>query len=177
MPSEKTLQAKKEVVNEISQKVKNAKSIVLADYRGLTVEQDTELRNELRKAGVDYKVLKNTMVRFAMKENGLDDLDKFLHGPTAVAISDSDPVSPAKVLAEFAKKYDKLELKAGVVEGKVIDVNGIKNLADLPPKEVLIAKVLGGFNAPIAGFANVLNANLRGLAVALKAIADQKAAV
>lgn len=177
MPSEKMLQAKKEIVIEISEKVKNAKSIILADYRGLTVEQDTELRNELRKAGVDYKVSKNTMVRFAVKENGLEELDKFLHGPTAIAISDSDPVAPAKVLAEFAKKYEKLELKAGVVEGRVIDVNGIKNLADLPPKEVLIAKVLGGFNAPIAGFANVLNANLRGLAVALKAIADKKAAV
>lgn len=175
MPSEKTLQQKKAVVKELSEKVKAAKAIVLADYRGLTVEQDTELRNALRKAGVEYKVVKNTLTRFAAKENGLDGLDSFLNGPTAMATSETDPVAPAKVLAEYAKKYDKLELKAGVVEGKVIDVNGIKALAELPPREVLIAKVLGGFNAPISGFVNVLNGNLRGLAVVLNAIAEKKA--
>jgi len=175
VPSEKTLQQKKAVVKELSEKVKAAKAIVLADYRGLTVEQDTELRNALRKAGVEYKVVKNTLTRFAAKENGLDGLDSFLNGPTAMATSETDPVAPAKVLAEYAKKYDKLELKAGVVEGKVIDVNGIKALAELPPREVLIAKVLGGFNAPISGFVNVLNGNLRGLAVVLNAIAEKKA--
>ncbi|HEX3029990.1 MAG TPA: 50S ribosomal protein L10 [Clostridia bacterium] len=175
MPSEKTLQEKKQVVQELSNKVKSAKSIVLADYRGLTVEQDTELRSALRKAGIDYKVVKNTLTRFAMKENGLGEIDTFLNGPTAMAVSDTDPVAPAKVLSEFAKKFEKLELKVGVVEGKVIDVNGIKALADLPSKEVLIAKVLGGFNAPISGFVNVLNGNIRGLVVALNAIAEQKA--
>lgn len=175
MPSEKILEKKKELVKEISSKVKDAKAMVLVDYRGITVEQDTELRNALRKAGVEYKVLKNTMVRFAVKENGLEGLDSFLNGPTAVAMSDSDPVAPAKVMAEYAKKFEKLELKAGVVEGKIIDVAGINGLAELPPKEVLIAKVLGGFNAPISGFVNVLNGNIRGLAVALNAIAEQKA--
>lgn len=175
MPSEKTLQSKKETVKEISEKVKAAKAMVLADYRGLTVEQDTALRSALRKAGVEYKVVKNTLTRFAMKENGFDELDSFLNGPTALAISDSDPVAPAKILSEFAGKFEKLELKVGVVEGKIIDVSGIKALAELPPREVLIARVLGGFNAPIAGFANVLNANLRGLAVALNAIAEKKA--
>lgn len=175
MPSEKILQQKKEVVKELSGKIKSAKSIVLADYRGLTVEQDTELRNALRKAGVDYKVVKNTLTRFAAKENGLDGLDKYLNGPTAMAVSETDPVAPAKVLAEYAKKYDKLEIKAGVVEGKVIDVSGVKALAELPPREVLIARVLGGFNAPISGFVNVLNGNLRGLVVALNAIAEKKA--
>lgn len=175
MPSEKTLQEKKQVVQGLSDKVKAAKSIVLTDYRGLTVEQDTELRSALRKAGVDYKVVKNTLTRFAMKENGLEEIDPFLNGPTAMAVSDTDPVAPAKVLSEFAKKFDKLELKVGVVEGKVIDVNGIKALADLPSREVLIAKVLGGFNAPISGFVNVLNGNIRGLVVALNAIAEQKA--
>lgn len=176
MPSEKTLQGKKEVVQELSEKIKSAKTIVLADYRGLTVEQDTELRNALRKAGVEYKVVKNTLTRFAANENGLEGLDPFLNGPTAMAISTADPVAPAKVLSEFSKKYEKLELKAGVVEGKVIDIDGIKALAELPPREVLIAKVLGGFNAPISGFVNVLNGNLRGLAVALNAIAEKKAA-
>jgi large subunit ribosomal protein L10 len=175
MPSEKTLQQKQAVVQEISEKIKGAKAIVLADYRGLTVEQDTELRNALRKAEVEYKVVKNTMTRFAAKENGLDDLSQFLSGPTAMALSDKDPVAPAKVLAEFAKKFEKLELKVGVVEGSIIDVNGIKALAELPSREVLIARVLGSFNAPIAGFVNVLNGNIRGLVVALNAIAEQKA--
>ena len=175
MPSEKILQQKQEVVKEISGKIKSAKSLILADYRGLTVEQDTELRNALRKAGVEYKVVKNTLTRFAAKENGLEGLDTFLNGPTAMALSDSDPVAPAKVLSEYAKKYEKLELKVGVVEGKVIDLNGIKALAELPSREVLIARVLGGFNAPISGLVNVLNGNIRGLVVALNAIAEQKA--
>lgn len=175
MPSEKTLLAKKETVKEISEKLKSAKSMVFADYRGLTVEQDTELRSALRKAGVEYKVVKNTMTRFAANENGLEGLDSYLKGPTALAISETDPVAPAKVLSEFAKKFEKLELKVGVVEGKIISVTEIKALAELPSREVLIAKVLGGFNAPISGFVNVLNANLKGLVVALNAVAEQKA--
>ncbi|MCR4435285.1 MAG: 50S ribosomal protein L10 [Clostridiales bacterium] len=175
MPSEKVLQEKKKIVKELTQKIKESKAMVLTDYRGLTVEQDTELRTALRKAGVEYRVVKNTLTRFAIKENGLEGLDPYLNGPTAIAISDTDPVAPAKVLSEYAKKYEKLELKAGVVEGRIIDINGIKSLADLPPREVLIAKVLGGFNAPLAGLVNVLNGNIRGLVVALNAIAEQKA--
>lgn len=174
MPKEKTISQKREVVDGISQKMKAAKAIVFADYRGLTVEQDTELRSALRKAGVEYKVVKNTLTRFAANENGLEGLDTYLNGPTAMASSESDPVAPAKVLNEYAKKYEKLELKVGVVEGRIIDIEGIKALAELPPREVLIARALGGFNAPISGFVNVLNGNLRGLVVALKAIADQK---
>jgi large subunit ribosomal protein L10 len=174
VPSEKMLQLKKEVVKGISEKVKAAKSIVLADYRGLTVEQDTELRNALRKAGVEYKVLKNTLTSLAMKENGLDEMDAFLKGPTSVAMSDSDLIAPAKIMAEYAKKFEKLELKAGVVEGKIVDVDGIKKLAELPPREVLIARVLGGLNAPITGLVNVLNGNIRGLAIVLNAIAEKK---
>lgn len=174
LPSNKILEQKKEVVQGLSDKIKAAKSIVFADYRGLTVEQDTELRSALRKADVEYKVVKNTLTRLAANENGLEELDPFLNGPTAMAVSETDPVAPAKVLAEYAKKYEKLELKVGVVEGKVIDLNGIKALAELPPREVLIAKVLGGFNAPISGFVNVLNGNIRGLVVALNAIAEQK---
>jgi large subunit ribosomal protein L10 len=174
LPKENTLNQKRAVVGDISSKMKAAKAMVFADYRGLTVEQDTELRNALRKAGVEYKVVKNTLTRLAANENGLEGLDSFLNGPTAMASSDKDPVAPAKVLNEYAKKYEKLELKVGVVEGKIIDIDGIKSLADLPSREVLIARVLGGFNAPISGFVNVLNGNLRGLVVALKAIADQK---
>ncbi|WP_024833003.1 50S ribosomal protein L10 [Ruminiclostridium josui] len=174
MPSNKILEQKKQVVTDLTEKIKSAQSIVLADYRGLTVEQDTELRNALRKAGVEYRVVKNSLTSLAMKESGLE-LDDFLVGPTSMAISSTDAVAPAKVLSEFAKKFEKLELKVGVVEGKVIDLEGIKALAELPSREVLIAKVLGGFNAPISGFVNVLNGNMRGLVVALNAIAEQKA--
>ncbi len=174
MPKEITLNRKKEVVDSISEKIKASKAMVFADYRGLTVGQDTELRSALRKAGVEYKVLKNTLTRFAAKENGLDDLESFLTGPTAMASSDSDPVAPAKIMSEYAKKYNKLELKVGVVEGKIIDLNGIKSLAELPSRDVLIARALGGLNAPISGFVNVLNGNIRGLVVALNAIAEQK---
>lgn len=175
MPSEKTLLLKKKAVEELSAKIKEAKSIVLADYRGLTVEQDTALRNELRKAGVEYRVVKNSMTQFAVEENGLKDLEIYLSGPTSIAMSSEDLVAPAKVLSEFAKKFEKLEIKAGVVEGKVIDLNGVKALAELPSKEVLVAQVLGTLNAPITGFATVLNANIKGLAVALQAIVDKKA--
>lgn len=175
MPSEKILQEKKEVVSGIASKLKEAKAMVFADYRGLTVEQDTELRNALRKAGVEYKVVKNTLTRIAAKENGLEGLDSYLNGPTALALSVTDPVAPAKVLSEYAKKYDKLEIKVGVVEGKIINVEGVQALAELPPREVLIAKVLGGFNAPISGLVNVLNGNIRGLVVALNAIAEKQA--
>jgi len=175
LPKESTLSKKREIINDLSSKMKEAKAVVFADYRGLTVEQDTELRSALRKAGVEYRVVKNTLTRFAAKENGFDELSEYLNGPTSMAFSVSDPVAPAKILNEYAGKFEKLELKVGVVEGKVIDVNGIKALAELPPKEVLIAKVLGGFNAPISGLVNVLNANIRGLVVALNAIAEQKA--
>ncbi len=174
LPKEHTLNKKREVINELSNKMKSAKAMVFADYRGLTVEQDTDLRAALRKAGVEYKVIKNTLARFAAKENELDELDSFFNGPTAMASSETDPVAPAKILSEYAKKYNKLELKVGVVEGKIIDTNGIKALAELPSREVLIAKVLGGFNAPISGLVNVLNGNIRGLVVALNAIAEQK---
>jgi large subunit ribosomal protein L10 len=175
LPKEQTLNKKRAVVDEISERIKSAKAIILADHRGLTVEQDTELRASLRKAGVEYKVVKNTLTGFAVKENGLEGLEAFLSGPTAMATSTEDPVAPAKVLSEYAKKFDKIELKVGVVEGKIIDLNGIKALAELPSKEVLVAKALGGLKAPIAGFANVLRANLTGLVVALNAIAEKKA--
>ncbi|MDK2798835.1 MAG: large subunit ribosomal protein [Clostridiales bacterium] len=175
MPSEKVLQQKQEAVQALVEKLKSATSGILVDYRGLTVEQDTQLRNKLREAGIEYKVVKNTLTRFAAKETGYEGLDEFLHGPTSLALSYEDPVAPAKILSEFAKDNEKLEIKVGFVDGKIIDLNEIKALAELPPKEVLIAKVLGGFNAPISGFVNVLNANLRGLAVALNAIAEKKA--
>lgn len=176
MPSEKVLNLKKEKVKELADKMREAKSFVLADYRGLTVEQDTKLRREMRAAGVEYTVIKNSIIRFAAQENGYEGLNQYLEGPTAVAISLNDPVAPSKLLTKFAKEYEKLEIKAGVVEGKIVDINGIKAIASLPSKEELVAKVVGGLSGPLYGLVNVLNANIRGLVVALNAIAEKKQA-
>lgn len=167
------IESKKKLVEEIKEKISESQGIVLVDYRGLNVEEDTELRNQFRKAGVEYKVYKNTMMRFAFKDLGLEDFNKYLVGPSAIAYS-KDPVAPAKITNEFAKKHKNLEIKAGVVDGKVIDIDGVKSLADLPSKEVLIAQVLGGLNGPISGFVNVLQGNIRNLVYALNAIAEQK---
>lgn len=174
MPSEAILAKKKQLVETLSEKIQGAKSFVLADYRGLTVEQDTELRSALRKANIEYKVVKNSMVRFAVKQNDLDELESHLVGPTSMAISSEDPIAPVKVLSEYAKKFKKLELKVGVVEGRITDLDGLKAIAELPSREELIAKTVGMFNAPIYGLVNVLDANIRGLVVALSAIAEQK---
>lgn len=176
MPSENILNKKKGEVAELSEKIKKAQAFVLADYRGINVQDDTQMRNDLRKANVEYKVVKNTLTKFAAEENGLNDLLPHLEGPTAIAISYTDPIAPAKILNEYSKKNDKIKLKAGYVEGKVIDIEGIKSLANIPSREELIAKMLGSFNAPISGFVNVLNGNIRGLVVALNAIAEKQGA-
>jgi len=173
LPSAKVLESKKKAVEDLTNELKSANSIIFADYRGLTVEQDTEMRAALRKEGIDYKVIKNSITSFAAKNCGLDGLEDHLKGPTSVAMSE-DIVAPAKVLSEFAKKYDVLELKAGVVEGEIIDMSKIKALASLPSKEELIAQVVSGFNAPISGFVNVLSGNLRNLATVISAIAEKK---
>lgn len=177
MPSAKVLEAKKIIVDNLTNKVAKSKTVILVDYRGLTVEQDTELRVALRKAGVKYEVVKNTLTRFAMNNNGYSELDTYLNGPTAIAYSYEDVVAPAKIISEFAKKFEHLQIKVGIVEGKIFDEKEIKALAELPSREELIAKVLAGFNAPISGFVNVLNGNLRGLVVALNGIAQKKASV
>ncbi|MBP2026183.1 50S ribosomal protein L10 [Peptoniphilus stercorisuis] len=171
---EEKLQMKTQLVDEIKEKIENAESIVLVNYRGLNVEEVTELRSNFREKDVDYKVYKNTMMRRAFNELGITELDELLKGPSAVAFSNDDAVAAAKVSAEFAKDHEKLEIKAGIVDGKVIGVEEVKALAELPSREVLIAQVLGGLNAPIQGLANVLTGNLRGLAVVLQAIADKK---
>lgn len=173
---EQTLQAKTQNIEEIKEKIDNAQSVVLVDYRGLNVGQLTELRSKYREAGVEYKVYKNTMMRFAFKDAGLEDFNEFLKGPSAIAFGYDDPVQAAKITSEFAKENEKLEIKAGIVDGKVIDVQGVKDLASLPSREVLVAQVLGGFNAPIQGFANVLQGSIRSLATVLNAIAEEKTA-
>ena len=173
---EQALQAKVQVIEEIKEKISSSQSMVLVDYRGLNVAQLTELRKRYREAGVDYKVYKNTMMRFAFKELGLEEFNEFLKGPSGVAFGKNDPVSAAKVTTEFAKTNDKLEIRAGIVDGKVIGVEGVKSLAELPSREVLVAQVLAGFNAPIQGFANVLQGTIRGLAIVLNAIVEKQTA-
>ena len=158
MPSAKVLESKKAIVAELTERLKNAQAGVIADYRGLTVAQDTELRNKLREAGVEYTIVKNTLTRFAANEVGLEGLDPVLHGPTALATSDSDVVAPAKVLVEFAKANEQLEIKGGFVDGKVIDVNEVKVYASIPNKETLIAKMLGSLQAPIGNLVRTLDA-------------------
>jgi large subunit ribosomal protein L10 len=173
---EKILQEKKQIVNEIKEKVDKSQGIVLVDYRGLNVEELTELRRNYREAGVDYKVYKNTMMRFAFKDAGFEEFNQHLTGPNAVAFGFDDPVQAAKVTEEFAKNHDKLEIKAGIVDGKIISIEEIKDLAALPSKEVLIAQTLGGLNAPIAGFANVLQGTIRNLVYALNAVREKQEA-
>ena len=176
MPSEKVLSEKKEQVAELIGKLQKATAGVLVDYRGLTVEQDTQLRVKLREANIEYKVVKNTLTRFAANEVGYGALDPVLNGPTSLAISYDDPVAAAKILCEFAAKNDKLEVKAGFVDGKIISIDEVKDLAKLPSKEILIAKVLCGLNTPIQGFAGVTNGLLRSFVCALNAIAEKQSA-
>lgn len=163
MPSEKLLEQKKAKVDELAQKLKNAKSIILTDYRGLTVDQDTKLRKALREADVEYKVIKNSIISFAIKNSDLAGLEKHLLGPTAVAISTTDPVAPSKILVKYAKEYDKLEIKGGMVEGNLIDIDGIKELAATPSREELLGRLIGS-----------LQSGLYGLAIALNAIAEKQ---
>ncbi|MCL4498740.1 MAG: 50S ribosomal protein L10 [Chloroflexi bacterium] len=165
---------KQAVVEEVKEKFGRAKGVVLTEYRGLNVEQISVLRRKLREQGVEYHVLKNTLVKIAIKDTGLEDLEAHLVGPTAIAFGFDDPVVAAKVLSDFARSVKALVLKAGVVEGKVVDGEGIQAIATLPSREVLIAKVLGGMQSPISGLVYVLNGPIQKLAMALGQIAKQK---
>lgn len=158
MPSAKVLEQKKVTVAALIEKLSAAQAGVLVDYRGLTVSEDTELRKKLREAGVEYTVVKNTLTRFAAKEVGLGELDEILNGPTSLAISDSDPVAPAKIISDFAKTNDKLEIKAGFLDGKVISLDEVKTLASTPSRDTLIAKIMGSLNAPISDLVRTLQA-------------------
>lgn len=151
------VELKQPIVAEISELLNGAASAVVADYRGLTVEQDTELRKKLREAGVTYKVYKNTMIRFAAKGTEFEALEPHLEGPTALAVSKTDATAPARILAEFAKTAEALELKAGVVEGTYYDQKGIQVIATIPSREVLLGRLLGSMQSPITNFARVLN--------------------
>ena len=175
MPSEKILQEKQALVAGLTDKLSNSVAGVVVSYKGISVADDTQLRRKLREAGVEYAVVKNTLLSRAAHNVGLEELDGVLSGSTAIATS-SDHVAAAKILCEFAEKNKTFEVKAGYVEGKVISAAEVQELAKMPPKEVLVAKVLGGLNAPISGFVGVLNANLRGLVCALNAIAEKQSA-
>ena len=151
------VELKKPIVDEIAAAVKDAQSVVLVDYRGLTVEQDTQLRKQLREAGITYKVYKNTMMNFAFKGTDCEALLPYLEGPSAVAISTEDATAPARVLCKFSKTADALEVKGGIVEGIAYDADGIKEVAKIPSREELLSKLLGSIQSPITNFARVMN--------------------
>lgn len=151
-------QEKQEKVQQIKEKLEKAQSVIFADYRGLTVEEDTELRRKFREEGVEYKVLKNTLTSIAAKEVGIEGIDDYLAGPTSFAFGYTDPTVPARILNDFAKDHKKLELKGGIVQGEIFNLDKVKELATIPPRDVLIAKLLGSFKAPMSNFAYLVNA-------------------
>lgn len=152
------VELKQVIIDEIKSSLEGASSIVLVDHRGLSVEQDTKLRKSLREANVTYKVYKNTMMRFAFKGTDFEALDEYLAGPSAIAISYDDATAGPRLLAEAAKDFKALEFKAGVVEGTAYDVDGIQKIAKIPPRDVLISKLLGSLQSPIATFARTMKA-------------------
>lgn len=163
MPNAKVLEQKKQIVADVAEKMKTCATTVITEYRGLNVAEVTELRKKLREAGVEFKVIKNTLTRRATEAAQFTELDRHLTGPTAIAFSKDDAVAPAKILAEFAKKHEALKVKAGIVEGKVVTEAEIKALADLPSREGLLSMLLSVLQAPIRNFA-----------LAVKAVAEKK---
>ncbi|TGA96848.1 50S ribosomal protein L10 [Sporolactobacillus shoreae] len=163
MSNDKILAEKKKIVDEIAGKLKESVATIVVNYRGLSVSEVTELRKQLREANVDYKVYKNTFARRAAEIAGVTSLDEALTGPTAVSFSKDDVIAPAKVLYNFSKDHEALEIKAGVIEGKAASVDEIKALAELPSKETLLSML-----------ANVLQAPIRNFAIGVKAVAEQK---
>ena len=154
----KNIELKKGVVADIKQKFEKAQTAVLVDYRGLNVAEDTELRNQLRKAGVEYAVLKNTMINLAVKDMGIDEIKTHLEGPTAVAFGYEDAIAPAKVLSDFVKKSKKMTIKCGVCDGAYLDEAGVQALANTPSREVLIAKIMGSMMSSVSKFVYALEA-------------------
>ena len=164
MPNAKVLSEKQAIVAELTEKIQKASAGVLVDYKGITVAEDTALRAECRKNELDYAVVKNTLLRFAVNNCGMSELDGLLNGTTSLAVCNDDPVAPARVINDFAKKLnDRFEIKGGFMDGKVLSMDEIKALAELPSKEVLQAQVLGTMLAPITS-----------LAIVIKAICEQK---
>jgi len=170
-----TRKEKEKSLEEIREKFKTAKVTLMADYRGLNVASMTKLRSRLREKGCDLKVAKNTLALKAAREMGIEGLEPYLEGPTVMAFSREDLVAPAKIFTEFVKETKIFEIKGGVLDGRVIDTKAIRELADLPPREVLLSRVLGGMQSPMYGFATVLQGTLRSFAYVLEAVRKQKA--
>jgi large subunit ribosomal protein L10 len=169
-------QSKEQLVAELSAKLKESKAAFLANYRGISVEQSNELRTKLREAGVEYRVVKNTLLSLACKGTDFECLQEYLTGPTALALATDDPVQPAKVLYEFAKDSKVFELKSGALDGNVLSIEDIEALSKLPSREVLLGKMLSSMSAPATNFVGVLAAVPRSLVQVLGAIQDQKSA-
>ncbi len=167
---------KEQIVQELSAKLNGTQAAFLADYRGINVEQATQLRRELVQAGVEYKVVKNNLLKLAAKNTPAEGLQEFCAGPTALAIAGDDPVAPAKILSKFAKDIEAFELKAGVLSGKMMSVAEIGALAEMPSQEELLAKALSCMNAPVSNFVGTLAAIPRSLVQVINAIAQQKEA-
>jgi large subunit ribosomal protein L10 len=161
-------------VAELKDLLSSSKGAVLVDYCGLTVAEDTELRSKMREAGVKYMVAKNTFIRIAAKEAGVEGLDFYLEHNTAVAFSAEDPVAPAKILNDFSKDHKALEIKAGILDGKVIALDEVKALAELPSRDELLAKLVGSMQAPISGLVNVLQGTIRNFVYTLEAVRQKK---
>ncbi|MDY6028644.1 MAG: 50S ribosomal protein L10 [Acidaminococcaceae bacterium] len=161
-------------VAELKELLSGAKCAVLVDFCGLTVAQDTELRRKMREAGVHYSVVKNTLLRIAAAEAGIEGLEPSLEKNTAIAVSPEDPVAVAKIVCEFAKANKVFQVKVGILDGTIISAEAVKELAALPPKEVLVAKLLGSMNAPISGFVGVLQGTVRKVVYALDAVRQAK---
>ena len=172
----KNLELKKQAVTEISDKIKNSESMVVVSFSGITVEQITNLRSKFREANVDYCVLKNTLVRHALDDLKIEGMDEHLLGPSAFAFGDA--VSPAKIITDFIdadkENVKKMQIKAGIIDGRAIDANEVRALSKLPSREVLIAKMMGSMNAPITNFVGVLSATLRSLVYAMDSVRQQK---
>ena len=164
MPSKKILEEKKQIVDKLAEQMKSAHTGVVVDYRGITVEEDTKLRKQLRESGSQYKVVKNTLLGLALKEAGID----------AVAVNADDYVAPAKILNDFAKTSKTFTIKGGFLDGKVVSLDEVKTLAGLPSKEVLLSEVVRGLDAPVTGLVTALNGVIKGLVIALNAIAEKE---
>ena len=158
MPSNSILQKKQAIVADLVEKLKSSPAGVVVNYQGITVEDDTAMRKALREAGVKYMVMKNSLTGRACDEVGLGDMKQYLSGMTAIAISENDPIAPAKVIKKYADKIDSFQILAGYLDGAVVDANTVNTLADIPSKEVLIAKLLGSIRSPLYGFAYAIQA-------------------
>lgn len=169
-----TRKHKEKIVDDIARELEVAELIIATDYRGLTVSAITALRRRLREEQCRYRVSKNTLTKLACRRAGLEKLEQFLAGPTAIAYTSADPVGAAKVLLKFGKENEALEFKGGLLSGQLITPDQFKELGDIPPREVLLARVCSGFQAPIFCLVNVLQGNIRGLVYALEAVRAQK---